>query len=127
MCKRSLCDSANTALQFGKPLGALKKLFKNGAFPASTYDTSGGFYRAKFWTFSHSVSSHKLYTMYGSGATYLNITMLLRSSSILTTEDIDAGFVSGTVGFETNRGISDYGKQRLGGTDAGGNNKVMGQ
>lgn len=65
--------------------------------------------------------------MYGSGATYLNITMLLRSSSILTTEDIDAGFVSGTVGFETNRGISDYGKQRLGGTDAAGNNKVMGQ
>jgi len=53
--------------------------------------------------------------------------MLLRSSSILTTEDIDAGFVSGTVGFETNRGISDYGKQRLGGTDAAGNNKVMGQ
>jgi len=51
-------------------------LFKNGAFPASTYDTSGGFYRAKFWTFSHSVSSDKLYTMYGSGATYFNITML---------------------------------------------------
>jgi hypothetical protein len=65
--------------------------------------------------------------MYGSGATYFNITMPLRSSSILTTEDIDAGFVSGTVGFATNRGISDYRKQRLGGTDAGGNNKVMGQ
>src|SRR4029077_20676908 len=40
----------------------------------------------------HNVYSYRLYTMYGSGATYFNITMLLRSSSILTTEDIDAGF-----------------------------------
>jgi len=51
--ERSLCDSGNSTLQFGEPLGALEELIENGGFPASTDDTCGGFYRTEFWTLRH--------------------------------------------------------------------------
>jgi len=51
--ERSLCDSGNSALQFGEPLGALEKLLENRTFPASTDDTCGGFYRTNLWALSH--------------------------------------------------------------------------
>jgi len=97
--KRSLRYPGDTPLQFGEPLGALKKLFKNGGFPASTHNTRGGFHRTKFWMRSHNGPSTKLYTMYGMSVTYFHITMLFRSSSI-DHEELEARFVSRPVGIE---------------------------
>ena len=99
LCKRSLRDPGDAALQFGEPLGALKKLFENGGFPASTQNTRGSLHRTKFWMRSHNGPSARLYIMYSLSVTYFHITMLFRSSSILTTKR-SAGFVNGTVDTE---------------------------
>lgn len=82
--QRSLCDSANSALQFGESLGALEELFEDGGFPASTDDTRGGFYWTELWTLSHHRLGYKLYTTYRVGVTYSHVTMLAALSSILT-------------------------------------------
>ncbi len=84
--ERSLCDSGNSTLQFGEPLGALEELIENGGFPASTDDTRGSFHRAEFWTLGHNGPSSILYTTYRSGVTHFHATMLAPSSSILTTK-----------------------------------------
>jgi outer membrane murein-binding lipoprotein Lpp len=63
----------------------LKKLFKNGGFPSSADDACGCFHRTEFGAFSHNEPGPTLYTMYDSGATYLDITMLPARSSIFTT------------------------------------------
>jgi hypothetical protein len=83
--ERSLCDSGNSTLQFGEPLGALEELIENGGFPASTEDTCGGFYRTEFCTLSHNGSSSILYTMYRLGVAYSDVTIPAPSSSILAT------------------------------------------
>ena len=59
-------------------------MFENGGFPASTHDARGGFYGAKFWAFNHVGPGSTLYTMYRMRVTYSRVTMLTRSSSILT-------------------------------------------
>jgi hypothetical protein len=51
--ERSGCDSVNSPLQFGEPLGALEELIEDGGFPASTDDTDGGFHGTQFWELSH--------------------------------------------------------------------------
>jgi len=83
--ERSLCDSGNSTLQFGEPLGALEELIENGGFPASTDDTCGGFYRTEFWTLRHNGPSFILYTMYRLCIASSHVTMPDPSSSILAT------------------------------------------
>ncbi len=63
----------------------MEKLFENDSFPSSTDDACGGFYRTEFWTLSHTGLGSTLYTMYRFRVTYLDVTMLPHSSSILTT------------------------------------------
>jgi len=83
--QRSLCNSANSPLEFGESLGALEELFEDGGFPASTDDTRRGLYRTELWTLSHHRLGYILYTTYRPGVTYSDVTMLPALSSILTT------------------------------------------
>ncbi len=82
--ERSLRDSGDSPLQFGKSLGPFEKLLKNGSFPTPTHDACGGLYRTEFWTLRHDRPSPILYTMYRIRATYSYVTTLASSSSILT-------------------------------------------
>ncbi len=94
----------------------LKKLFKNGGFPASTDNACGGFDRAEFWTFSHKMNLGANYipgTVQGPRISYNHA---LPSFIYLDHEDIDAGFVSGRAGFEHQS--ANFGLQRAG-SDSG--------
>ena len=82
--ERSLCDSGNSALQFGKSFGTLKKLLENGGFPSSTDDACGGFYRTEFWRLGHDRLGFTLYTLYSMRVKYSHVTTHGPSSSILT-------------------------------------------